>query len=42
MTTANPASEMDRVRMQLIGRALAGVFWAALLLLVTLSSGILQ
>ncbi len=41
MTTANTASEMDRVGMQLMGRVLAGAFWAALVLLVTLSSRIL-
>ncbi len=41
MTTANTASEMDRVGMQLMGRALAAVFWAVLVLLITLSSGIL-
>ena len=38
---AGTTTETDRVRKQLVASALAGVFWALVVLLVTLSSRLL-
>ncbi len=39
---AGTTTETDRVRKQLVASALAGVFWALVVLLVTLSSRLLM